>query len=158
VADLPQRTSQQFELAVGIDRQEDVAVFQRIFLHNGWALTDPLSVSQDMEVYRGYIQGSRGEFTVAKDAVVRTRSGWFSDRSVCYLAAGKPVVTQDTAFSKFVPTGRGLFGFSTEEDIVAAIDAINRDYLLHARAAREIAREYFSADKLLRQLLKDANI
>jgi len=158
VADQPQRTSQQFELAVGIDSPEDLAVFQRIFLHNGWALTDPLSVSQDMEVYREYIQGSRGEFTVSKDIVVRTRSGWFSDRSVCYLAAGKPVVTQETGFSKYVPVGRGLFAFSTKDEARAALEEINGDYLVHAHAAREIAREYFSAEKALRKLLHDAGL
>ena len=158
VADLPQRTSQQFELAVGIDSPEDLAVFQRIFLHNGWMLTDPLIISQDMEVYREYIQGSRGEFTVAKDAVVRSRSGWFSDRSVCYLAAGKPVVTQETGFSKYVPVGRGLFAFSTKDEARAALEEINGDYLVHAHAAREIAREYFSAEKTLRKLLHDAGL
>jgi hypothetical protein len=154
VAELPRRTAQEFELAVEIDNQADLAVFQR----NGWALTNPLAVSQDMEVYHEYISTSRGEFTVSKDVVARTRSGWFSDRSVCYLAAGKPVVTQETGFSKSIPTGRGLFAFSSLEDVVAALDAINSDYLTHAHAAHEIAREYFSAEKVLSKLLCDAGL
>jgi len=90
--------------------------------------------------------------------VVRTRSGWFSDRSVCYLAAGKPVVTQDTGFSKFIPTGHGLFAFSTPEEALAALETINRDYCAHARAAREIAQEYFDAAKVLAKMLRDVGI
>ena len=116
------------------------------------------TVSRDIDVYHDYICGSRGEFTVSKDVVTRTRSGWFSDRTVCYLAAGKPVVTQETAFSKYIPTGRGLFAFSTAEEALAALDAINREYTTHARAAREIAREYFDSRKVLAKMLQDVGI
>ena len=151
LADLPQRTSQELELAVEIDNQEELTAFQQ----HGWRLTDPLAVSQDMDIYRHYIDTSRGEFTVSKDVVARTRSGWFSDRSVCYLAAGKPVVTQETGFSKYIPTGRGLFAFSTTAEALAAFEAINSDYPRHARAAREIAQEYFAATKLLAKMLHD---
>lgn len=154
LADLPVRTTQELELAVEIDDAAELGAFQR----HGWALTNPLTVSQDTEVYHEYIRGSRGEFTVSKDVVTRTRSGWFSDRSVCYLAAGKPVVTQETGFSKFIPTGRGLFAFSTAEEVLAALDAINRDYLAHARAAYEIAREYFDSAKVLAALLREVGI
>ena len=152
--DLPRRTSQELELAVEIDDAVELEAFQ----HNGWVLTNPLAVSQDLTVYHKYIDTSRGEFTVSKDVVVRTRSGWFSDRSVCYLAAGKPVVTQETGFSKFIPTGRGLFAFSTLDDVLAALDAINGDYLAHARAAREIAQEYFGSEKVLAKMLHDVGI
>ncbi len=89
---------------------------------------------------------------------MRPRSGWFSDRSVCYLAAGRPVVTQETGFCKRIPTGEGLFAFSTMEEAVAAIDAINADYEGHCRAAREIAVEYFDSDRLLRALMRDAGL
>ncbi len=154
LADLPQRTSQQLELGVEIDAAEELATFTQ----GGWMLTDPLSVSQDFTVYRDYICGSRGEFTVSKDAVTRTRSGWFSDRSVCYLAAGRPVVTQETGFSKFVPTGRGLFAFSSVEEAVAALETVNLNYSVQMQAAREIAHEYFSAEKLLLQLLQDVGL
>lgn len=152
--DLPRRTSQELELAVEIDDAVELEAFQ----HNGWVLTNPLAVSQDLTVYHKYIDTSRGEFTVSKDVVVRTRSGWFSDRSVCYLAAGKPVVTQETGFSRFIPTGRGLFAFSTLDDVLAALDAINGDYLAHARAAREIAQEYFGSEKVLAKMLRDVGI
>ncbi|MGH7828538.1 MAG: glycosyltransferase, partial [Candidatus Binatia bacterium] len=85
-------------------------------------------------------------------------SGWFSDRSVCYLAAGKPVVTQETGFDKFIPTGAGLFAFSDMDEAVAAFDAINADYPRHARAARKIAAEYFSAKRVLGKLLREAGL
>ena len=154
IVDLPRRVAQELELGVEIDNQKELEMFQQ----KGWILTNPLAVSHDMEKYQTYIATSRGEFTVAKDAVARTRSGWFSDRSVCYLAAGKPVVTQETGFSKYVPTGNGLFGFSSQEGAIAAFDAINNNYLAHARSAREIASEYFAAEKLLGKLLSDVGI
>ncbi|TMA61385.1 MAG: glycosyltransferase family 1 protein [Deltaproteobacteria bacterium] len=154
LADLPRRTSQELELATEVDEEAVRSEFQR----NGWVLTDPLTVSRDIGVYHEYICTSRGEFTASKDVVVRTRSGWFSDRSVCYLAAGKPVVTQDTGFSKFIPTGHGLFAFSTPEEALAALETINRDYCAHARAAREIAQEYFDAAKVLAKMLRDVGI
>jgi hypothetical protein len=154
LVDLPQRTPQELELAVEIDDAAELTAFQRC----GWLLTNPLAVSQDMDIYREYIGSSRGEFTVSKDVVARTNSGWFSDRSVCYLAAGRPVVTQETGFSKYIPTGRGLFAFSTADEALAALDAINRDYPAHTRAAREIAAEYFSAEKVLGKLLHDAEL
>jgi len=154
LADLPRRTSQVLELAVEIDDEAMLQAFQR----HGWVLTNPLTVSQDMQTYQKYICSSRGEFTVSKDVVARTRSGWFSDRSVSYLAAGKPVVTQETGFSKYIPTGRGLFAFSTADEALAALDAINSDYPAHTRAAREIAAAYFSAEKVLSKLLYDAEL
>ncbi len=106
-----------------------------------------------MNRYRAFIQRSRGEFTVARDQYVRPRTGWFSDRSACYLAAGRPVITQETGFSKVLPSGTGLFGFKTVEEITAALDAIERDYKRHSRAAREIADEYFAAEKVLSSLM-----
>jgi hypothetical protein len=154
LADLPMRTAQELELAVEIDEPTELAAFQR----NGWVLTNPLAISGDIDVYHDYICGSRGEFTVSKDVVTRTRSGWFSDRSACYLAAGKPVVTQETAFSTYIPTGRGLFAFSTAEEVLAALDVINRDYPMHSRAAHEIAHEYFDSRKMLAHMLQDVGI
>jgi hypothetical protein len=124
----------------------------------GWDLVDPGPISAGMEAYRDFIAHSRGEFTVAKDIYVRSNSGWFSDRSVCYLAAGRPVVTMRTAFNKFCPVGRGLFDFATEDEALAGIDAISGDYLRHSRAARELAREYFGADRILTQLMKHAGL
>ncbi|HXG19238.1 MAG TPA: hypothetical protein VNN62_09225 [Methylomirabilota bacterium] len=152
--DLPRRAAQELELGVEIDNQAELDMFQR----QGWVLTNPLLVSQDLDAYRNYIRTSRGEFTAAKDAVVRTRSGWFSDRSVCYLAAGKPVVVQETGFSKFIPTGRGLFAFSTADEARAALEAVNRNYPAQARAAHEIARAYFDAAQVFPKLLQDVGL
>jgi len=95
---------------------------------------------------------------VAKDIYVRPRSGWFSDRSVCYLAAGRPVVTQDTAFDKFIPTGSGLFAYATMEEAVDALARINADYAAHSAGARTVAREHFEATSVLRRLLTDAGL
>jgi hypothetical protein len=152
--DLPRRTSQPLELAV--ETGDEGVRSQLIAL--GWRLAEAVERSATVEGYREYIYSSRGEFTVAKDIYVRPRSGWFSDRSVCYLAAGKPVVTQETGFSKFIPTGRGLFAFSNMNDVIAALEEINSDYGYHAHAAREVAAEYFAADQVLHRFLHDAGI
>ena len=117
-----------------------------------------MALSIDAFKYRDYIVTSRGEFTVAKDQYVRTRSSWFSDRSACYLAAGRPVITQETGFSKILPTGKGLFEWKTKEDILTAIAAIESDYEGNCQAAREIAFEYFAAEKVLHNLLARAGL
>jgi hypothetical protein len=109
-------------------------------------------MSLDIDTYRSYISASRGEFTVAKDLYVSTRSGWFSDRTVCYLAAGRPAVTQFTGFEKFIPAGAGLLGFANDASAVEALRAVSADYPRHARAAREIACEYFDAQRLLGEI------
>jgi len=149
--DLPKRTTQPLELATGLIQlsSEDRNVLES----NGWRLTDshPLTVCS----YRDYLQSSRGEFTVAKDANVRLKTGWFSDRSACYLAAGRPVITQDTGFGTILPTGEGLFAFNTMEEIQTAFEVIECDYERHCRAARDIAEEYFKAETVLARLLND---
>ena len=152
--DLPRHAPQRFALAMDPD---DPAVADRI-RSVGWSLVDPRPVSADLDAYREFIYRSRGEFTVAKDIYVRPRSGWFSDRSVCYLAAGKPVVTQDTGFGRFVPTGQGLFAYATLEEAVDALARIDADYATHGAAARRIAAEYFGAEMVLRRLLADAGL
>ena len=154
VLDLPNRTSQPLELALACDEAETLADLRR----HGWGLADALVVSRDLDGYRAYILGSRGEFTVAKDQNVRLRSGWFSDRSACYLAAGKPVVTQDTGFGDVLPTGEGLFAFSTVEEAAAALEEIAADYARHAAAAREIAHEHFDARRVVGALLADIGL
>ena len=106
-----------------------------------------------MHRYNAYIRQSRGEFTVAKDQNIRLKSGWFSDRSACYLAAGRPVINQETGFSNHLPTGKGLFSFQTMDDILSAVDAIETDYAGQCRAARQIAEEYFAAEKVLGQVM-----
>ena len=154
VMDLPRRTRQVLEIALQVDDPATRGLLAR----NGWILTDAFEVSRTLTIYQRHIQQSRGEFTVAKDLVVRTRSGWFSDRSVCYLAAGKPVVTQDTGFGKSLPAGVGLLAFSMVEEAAAALDEVNRDYERHCRAARRIAEEHFAADRVLGRLCREADL
>jgi hypothetical protein len=147
--DLPRRTGAAFELALSSYEERD----RRMLEGHGWRVRDALEVSRDLDAYRGYVGGSRGEFTVAKDQNVRLRSGWFSERSAQYLATGRPVVTQDTGFSNVLPTGRGLHAFTTLGDVVAAVEQINGAYQRHARAAAALAREYFHYEVVLRELL-----
>jgi glycosyltransferase involved in cell wall biosynthesis len=149
--ELPRRTPQPVELATGLIRLHSGD--RALLRDNGWRLTD--SHAFTLTSYRDYIRFSRGEFTVAKDANVRLSTGWFSDRSACYLAAGRPVITQDTGFDTVLPIGEGLFAFKTMEDILNAIEAINSDYKKHSRAAQAIAEEYFRAETVLAQLLRD---
>jgi hypothetical protein len=152
--DLPRRVPQRFRLAMD---PGDPAVRARLAAA-GWELTDPTPISSDVDRYRAFVQASRGEFTVAKDIYVRPRSGWFSDRSACYLAAGRPVVTQDTGFGKFIPTGQGLLAYATMEEAVEALARIDADYAAHAAAARAVAVEHFAAERVLGRLLADAGL
>jgi hypothetical protein len=147
--DLPWRTRQPIELALASVSPDDASTLRQY----GWRVVDGFSLSGSLEGYRRYVQTSRGEFTVAKDLNIRLRTGWFSDRSACYLAAGKPVITQDTGFGNVLPTGEGLFAFKSIDDILVALDAINSDYEKHCRAARQIAQEYFDATRVLSDLL-----
>jgi hypothetical protein len=150
---LPQRAALPMELSVGAISKED----RESLLKNGWRVR-PSSRLEGPEAYRQYIRESLGEFTVAKEQYVKPRSGWFSDRSVCYLAAGRPVVTQDTAFGKRIPTGEGLFCYSDQDGALAAIEAIAADYARHSKAAAEIAREYFDADKVVADVLRQVGL
>lgn len=148
VEQLPSRTSAALEVAVG-----GTGGPQEHWRALGWSVVDSHGVSRTAEEYRSYIQGSRGEFSVAKNVYVATRSGWFSCRSVCYLAAGRPVVVQDTGFSDVVPTGEGLFAFSDLEQAAHAIAEVERAYPRHQEAAREVARTHFDARIVLQNLL-----
>jgi hypothetical protein len=153
--DLPRRVNQGFELAMNVDAAEDR---NRLETH-GWRLVSPLTMSLDVfGAYPDYFRRSRAQFTVAKDQNVRLRSGWFSERDVCYLASGKPVVTQDTGFTHTLPTGSGLFAFNTMDEAVGAVEAINADYPRHCATARAIAEEYFAAPKIGAKLLKDIGL
>jgi hypothetical protein len=124
----------------------------------GWRVVDSHGVSGTLDQYRDYIQQSRGEFSVAKNLYTATRSGWFSCRSVCYLAAGRPVVVQDTGFSEFLPVGQGLMAFSCPDEAVEGLRAIERDYGFHQAAAREVAHEYFAAPRVLTRLLEGVGL
>jgi hypothetical protein len=155
VLDLPRRTVQRLELALKIDDEAD----RRRLQGHGWRVVPPLAMSLDaFGAYRQYIRASRAELTVAKDQNVRLRSGWFSERDACYLASGKPVIAQETGFGNVLPTGEGLFAFTTPDDALAAIEEVNADYPRHCRAARTIAEEHFEATAVARRLLADLGL
>src|SRR6266571_341386 len=150
----PKKAGETFELATNINDAKTRARFER----NGWCLRCPLQLSVDYWLYRDYIPRSKGEFTVAKDHYVRLNTGWFSDRSARYLPAGRPVITQETGFTKNYGGDVGLLTFKSLGEIVDAVKMINADYKRHARAARAIAREIFEAEKVLTSLLDRAGV
>jgi hypothetical protein len=153
-ADAPRWAGETFELATDIKNKAT----RELFLRNQWRFCSPHQMSVDWDEYRGYIQSSKGEFTVAKDQYVRLNTGWFSDRSACYLAAGRPVITQQTGFTKFYGGKEGLFAFETMDEIVEAAREVNGNYAKHSRAAFEIAKEAFEAAKVLADLLDRAGV
>jgi hypothetical protein len=150
----PKKARETFELATNISDPRTRNKFER----NGWRLVSPLQMSVDYWLYRDYIQSSKGEFTVAKDQYVRLNTGWFSDRSACYLAAGRPVITQETGFTKNYGGDAGLLAFRSLNDIAETAKMINSDYKKHSGAARRIARDVFEAEKVLKSLLDRAAI
>ena len=144
------------ELATGLANVS--ARDRRKLEQNGWQLADAHEFTTDPWRYRDYIWASRGEFTVAKDQYVAPRTGWFSERSACYLAAGRPVVSQDTGFGNSLPTGEGLFAVATADEARAALEEIDTDYERHGRAARAIAEEYFRAETVLAKMIDDLGL
>jgi hypothetical protein len=155
-AALPLHSAQQFEIALSVDPADrrDAEELQR----NQWRLADPKTVAADPFAFRSYVQSSSAEFSVAQGIYVDTQSGWFSDRTVRYLASGKPALVQDTGFGRAYPTGCGLVPFRTLEDAVRGADRIASDYGAHARAARAIAEEFFDSDKVVANLLRIADV
>jgi hypothetical protein len=127
----------------------------QLLRQNGWNLIDPKQVAGGPRKYRDFIVGSKAEFMVPKQMYVDTASGLLSDRSVYYLASGRPVLARDTGIGHLYPTGEGLLTFQTLPDAAAGVEAINRDYARHCRAARDIAVEYFDSDKVLSNLLSE---
>jgi hypothetical protein len=151
----PKRAGETFELATDIKDDNT----REKFLHNDWRFRSPHDLSTDYGLYRDYIRRSKGEFTVAKDQYVRLNTGWFSDRSGCYLAAGRPVIIQETGFTQHFGGGRhGLIAFKSLGEVADAVKEINADYTRHSLAAREIARNFFEAEKVLRSLLERAGV
>jgi hypothetical protein len=148
---LPALSEERFAPALAIHPEEskDLAALRA----NGWRLIDPERVTQTPAGYQCFVRGSKAEFGIAKSGYVASRCGWFSDRSVCYLASGRPVIAQETGFSRFLPVGSGLFAFDTIDEVLASIEALNGDYDRHARAARAVAEEYFDSDRVLERLL-----
>jgi hypothetical protein len=128
-----------------------------LLTHKGWRVVDPATVCPDMDRYRRYIESSKAEWSVAKNGYVVGKAGWFSCRSACYLAAGRPVIVQDTGFGAVLPVGEGLLSFATMDDAVAAIHDVQASYARHAKAARAIAEDYFDSAKVLTRLIDDAS-
>jgi hypothetical protein len=152
VKSLPGRVSSPLEIAVGGDAPREE------WIKEGWSVIDSHAISRSAKDYRDYIQSSRGEFSVAKNVYAATRSGWFSCRSICYMAAGRPVVVQDTGFSKFIPTGEGVIAFSGLDEAVKGIEEMEKNYARHCGAARDIVGKYFGSDAVLNQMLKEVGL
>lgn len=153
---LPVLTGQRFQLALNI-HPDDAKDLGRLERHH-WEIVDPIELAGSPWAYRTFIQESAAEFMIAKNMYVDTRSGWFSDRSICYLASGKPVVAQDTGLESLYPTGEGLLLFNTPEEAVDAVKELQADYPRHARAARTIAEDYFESGKVLGALLQKLGV
>jgi hypothetical protein len=151
VIDLPRRSPHQFEIALDIHSADERD--RTRLIENGWHLVAPAKVAADALAFRNYVQLSGAEFSVAQGVYVETNSGWFSDRTVRYLASGKPALVQDTGFGRFLPVGKGIVAFRTVEEAVNGADRIVSDYDRHSRAARGIAEEYFDSDKVLGRML-----
>jgi predicted O-methyltransferase YrrM len=156
VLDLPARTGQAFELS--LSRSSHTEEDQRLLETHGWAVRNALEFSSDLDAYRDYLARSRGEFTVAKDQNVRLQSGWFSERSAQYLAAGRPVITQDTGFGAVLPVGRGLFKFATLDEAIAAVETVVADHPAQCRRAREIAGDCFNYTVVLDAMLREVGL
>jgi hypothetical protein len=150
-ASLPRRTGARFELALDIHPEETPDL--DLLRAEGWPLTDPARIARTPAAYRTYIEGSAAELMVAKGMYVESRGGWFSERSICYLATGRPVLAQDTGLGELYPVGEGLLTYGTLEEAIAGVESIEADLPRHAAAAREIAVAHFGSDAVLGRLL-----
>jgi hypothetical protein len=155
-AGIPRQANGTFEIALNIHPADHRD--REMLLQNSWQLVDPLQVVPDTSSFRRYIQTSGAEFSVAQQMYVDTKSGWFSDRTVRYLASGKPVLVQDTGFTRNYPVGDGLLAFSTPGEAVAGANKITDNYSAHAAAARRIAEEYFDSNRVLGELLDQIGV
>jgi hypothetical protein len=151
-AELPTQVDQEFEVALRRHESDEGGV--RLLRANRWIVTES-SRFADLSAYRDYITESRAEIGIAKNAYVKARSGWVSDRTADYLARGRPALVQDTGLEGHLPTGRGLLTFDSMEEAVEGVERINRDYAAHCQAAREIAEGYLDSRKVLPKLLED---
>ncbi len=153
---LPAQTRCRFEIALQIDSADhkDLDLLKAA----GWRLVDPRKEVPDPDAFRRYVQRSRAEFSVAQGAYVHSNSGWFSDRSVRYLASGRPVVLQDTGYSSHYPTGEGLHAFKTLAEATAAVQAVQQDYAGQCQRARELAETFFDSRRVLTRFTELAEL
>jgi hypothetical protein len=149
--DLPALCGRVFELAIG-----GASAPRDTLRERGWFMRDPLEVTRDPWTYQAYICGSKAEFGVAKHGYVIGHTGWFSERSACYLASGRPVLVQDTGFTDWLLAAGGVFAFRTPEEAAAGVEELSQRYEFHARTARDVAAEYFDAGKVLTQMLEES--
>ena len=149
--DLPERVGAELELATGGPNTPTNELRR-----HGWSVCNPVHLSSTMENYQDYIRGSKGEFSIAKEGYVISRSGWMSERTGNYLASGRPALVQDTGFTEWLDCGEGLLAFSTQDEAAAGIEEIAARYEAHCRAAREVAEALYGSDKLLTKLIEDA--
>jgi hypothetical protein len=154
--ELPRRSAGRFEIALDIHPgdERDLAALRE----HGWSVVDPRRVAGDPDALRSYVQGSGAEFSAAQGMYVDTACGWFSDRTVRYLASGKPAVVQETGFSRLLPVGTGLIGFRTLDEAVDAVAEVDARYTEHAAAARRIAEEHFDSQRVLPRFCEQAGI
>jgi hypothetical protein len=154
--DLPRRSGQTFELALDIHPAEarDLA----LLAEHGWRVVDPKAAAGDPDRFRDYVQGSDAEFSVAQAVYVHANTGWFSDRTVRYLASGRPAVVQETGFTRNLPAGEGLLAFRTPDEAAGAVECVAEEYRAHCQAARKLAEKYFDSDIVLGRFLEDVGI
>jgi hypothetical protein len=151
--EVPLKTDEKFVLVLAIhpDEKPDLEKLRRC----GWQLLDPATVAGTPEAFRHFVQGSKAEFGFAKSGYVEANCGWFSDRSICYLASGRPVIAQETGFSDYLPTGEGLLAYTTDEELLTCISALNSDYAHHCTAARRLAENHFDSGVVLTSMLQN---
>lgn len=155
--DLPRRVPE-IRLGVAVSQAPESEFPTAAAREAGWIVLDPASCAHDARSYQEFIVGSRGEFSVAKHTYVKAQTGWFSCRSGCYLAAGRPVVTQDTSWSRRLPNGRGLLAFHDEDSAIEALRQVESDPKAHSKAARAVAHDYFDSNRVLREMLADMGL
>jgi len=152
--DLPRRVDQQFEVATYRMKERILNRFKR----NKWIITNSRKCSKNIETYKKHIEDSKGEFSVVRNGCIKSNCGWIGERNIAYLCAGKPVILQDTGFSEFLPTGKGLFAFTNMQEAVDAVNDVNKDYEYHCKEARKVAEKYFDSDKVLGKMLKQCGV
>lgn len=151
--DIPTKTNERFQLAMYAEPK-----LRETLENKGWNLADPAKIASDPWAYQEYLRRSKGEFTVAKEGYVVSNGGWFSERSACYLATGRPVVTQETGFSSWLPSGAGVLSYNSPEEAINCLEEVDRRYKFHCRSARELAEEYFNAPKVLTTLIEESSV
>jgi hypothetical protein len=154
--DLPLNTNQKFEIAMGMG--PGMKRPTELLTQKGWRIIEPSEHLPDPWTYRDYLGHSKGEWSIAKEGYVKSRSGWFSCRSACYLALGRPCVLEDTGWSGIYPTGTGLVAFSTVDEAVTGIERIKADYAAHSAAARRLAEQWFDARNVLARMLEQVGM